>query len=150
MTETILAAITAIVTAPLTALLTAILLRSKHKAEDDKLNAEGEKFRAEIKEPLSDVRGKELDNDKKAIHMIMELVVEPLRRDMKQLQQKVDILTNAIEKINSCPHADSCPVSYELRRPKKGDAGNPHRGSIVHLPTNRGNDPPAGGDGVND
>lgn len=143
MTETILAAITAIVTAPLTALLTAIFLRSKHKAEVDKL-------RAEVRETLADVRGKELDNDKKAIQMIMELVVEPLRRDMLQLQEKVDILTNAIEKINSCPHADTCPVSHELRRPKKDGAGNPHRGSIVHLPTNRGNDPPAAGDGGND
>lgn len=143
MTETILAAIVAIITAPLTALLTAIFLRSKHKAEVDKL-------RAEVRETLADVRGKELDNDKKAINMIMELVVEPLRRDMLQLQQKVDTLTNAIEKINSCPHADSCPVSHELRRPKKSDTGNPHRGSIVHLPTNRGNDPPAGGDGGND
>ena len=143
MTETILAAIAAIVTAPLTALLTAIFLRSKHKAEVDKL-------RAEVRETLADVRGKELDNDKKAINMIMELVVEPLRKDMKQLQEKVDTLTNAIEKINSCPPADSCPVSHELRHPKKGDAGNPHRDSIVHLPANRGNGPPAGGDGGHD
>lgn len=140
MTETILAAIVAIITAPLSALLTATILRSKHKAEVDKL-------RAEVSETLADVRGKELDNDKKAIQMIMDLVVEPLRRDMLQLQEKVDILTNAIEKINSCPHADSCPVSHELRRPKKDGAGNPHRGAIVHLPTNRGNDPPAGGNG---
>ena len=29
----------------------------------------------------------------------MELVVEPLRKDMIQLQEKVDTLTNAIEKI---------------------------------------------------
>lgn len=143
MTETIVAAIAAIITAPLAALLTAIFLRSKYKVEVDKL-------RAEVRETLADVRGKELDNDKKAINMIMDLVVEPLRKDMKQLQQKVDTLTNAIEKINSCPHADSCPVSHELRHPKKGDAGNPHRDSIVHLPTNRGNDPPAGGDGSND
>ena len=143
MTEAIIAAITAIITAPLTALLTAIFLRSKYKAEVDKL-------RAEVKATLADVRGKELDNDKKAIGIIMDLVVEPLRRDMLQLQQKVDTLTNAIEKINSCPHADSCPVSHELRRPKKSDAENPHRGAIVHLPTNRGNDPPATGDGGND
>lgn len=143
MTETILTAIVAIVSAPLAAFLTAIFLRSKHRAEVDKL-------RAEINQILADVRSKELDNDKKAIEMIMELVVEPLRRDMLQLQEKVDILTNAIEKINSCPHADSCPVSHELRRPKNGDAGKPYRGTIIHHPTNRGNDPPGAGDGSHD
>ena len=131
MTETILCAITAIVTAPLSALLTAIFLKSKY-------NAEVEKLRAEVRDTLAEVRGKELDNDKKAIQIIMELVVEPLRKDMKQLQQKVDTLTNAIEKINSCPHADSCPVSFELRRSKADD----NRGSNIHYQPNRGKDPP--------
>lgn len=112
MTETILAAMVAIITAPLSALLTAVFLRSKHQAEVDKL-------RAEVKQTLADVRGQELDNDKKAIKMIMDLVVEPLRRDMLTLQNKVDILTNAIEKVNSCPHAPTCPVSHELRRSAK-------------------------------
>lgn len=135
MTETILATIVAIITAPLSALLTAVFLRSKHNAEVDKL-------RAEVKHTLADVRGRELDNDKKAIEMIMELVVEPLRRDMLQLQEKVDTLTNAIEKVNSCPHADNCPVSHELRRPKESGAGKPNGGAIIHIGTNSGSDPP--------
>ena len=131
MTETILAGIVAIITAPLSALLTAVFLRSKHTAEVDKL-------RAEVKQTLADVRGRELDNDKKAIEMIMELVVEPLRKDMLQLQEKVDILTNAIEKVNSCPHADNCPVSHELRHPAKGGGGEPHGGAIVPLAAGAG------------
>lgn len=126
MTETILAAVVAIITAPLSALLTAIFLRSKHNAEVDKL-------RAEVKQTLADVRGRELDNDKKAIQMIMELVVEPLRKDMIQLQEKVDTLTNAIEKVNSCPHADNCPVSHELRRAKKDDTRAAVRNSLVRI-----------------
>lgn len=119
----ITAALVAIVSAPLSALLTAVFLRTKHNAEVDKL-------RAEVKQTLADVRGRELDNDKKAIEMIMELVVEPLRKDMLVLQEKVDTLTNAIEKINSCPHADNCPVSHELRHPKKGGTrrSEPHGG----------------------
>lgn len=126
MTETILAGLVAIITAPLSALLTAIFLRSKHNAEVDKL-------RAEVKQTLADVRGQELDNDKKAIQMIMELVVEPLRADMLRLQNKVDTLTNAIEKINSCPHADNCPVSHELRHPKKDNGGDALTTAIVHV-----------------
>lgn len=137
MTETILAAVVAIITAPLSALLTAILLRSKHNAEVDKL-------RAEVKQTLADVRGRELDNDKKAIEMIMELVVEPLRKDMVQLQEKVDTLTNAIEKVNSCPHADNCPVSHELRRPKKDGAGAAQSNSLVAVADNHGGKSPGG------
>ena len=137
MTETILAAAVAIITAPLSALLTAIFLRSKHKAEVEQL-------RAEVKKTLADVRGRELDNDKKAIEMIMELVVEPLRKDMIQLQEKVDTLTDAIEKINSCPHADDCPVSHELRRAKKSDVGAAVTNALVAVRNGIGRDPPAG------
>lgn len=137
MTETILAAAVAIITAPLSALLTAIFLRSKHNAEVDKL-------RAEVKQTLADVRGRELDNDKKAIQMIMELVVEPLRKDMVQLQEKVDTLTNAIEKVNSCPHADNCPVSHELRHAKKDDAGAAGTNALVAVADGHGGEPPGG------
>lgn len=137
MTETILAAAVAIITAPLSALLTAIFLRSKHKAEVEQL-------RAEVKKTLADVRGRELDNDKKAIEMIMELVVEPLRKDMIQLQEKVDTLTNAIEKVNSCPHADNCPVSHELRHAKKDDAGAAGTNALVAVADGHGGEPPGG------
>ena len=103
-----------------------------------------EQLRAEVKKTLADVRGRELDNDKKAIEMIMELVVEPLRKDMIQLQEKVDTLTNAIEKINSCPHADDCPVSHELRRAKKSDVGAAVTNALVAVRNDIGRDPPAG------
>lgn len=135
MTETFLAAIAAVIIAPLSALLTAVFLRSKHKAEVDQL-------RADVQKTLSEVRGQELDNDKKAIEMIMELVVEPLRKDMSRLQEKVDTLTNAIEKINSCPHADNCPVSHELRRAKENGGGKPDGGSVLLAPHDAGDDPP--------
>lgn len=135
MTETFLAAIAAVITAPLSALLTAVFLRTKHKAEVDQL-------RADVQKTLSEVRGHELDNDKKAIEMIMELVVEPLRKDMSRLQEKVDTLTNAIEKVNSCPHADNCPVSHELRRAKESGGGKPRGGTIAHTTAYTGNDPP--------
>ena len=63
----------------------------------------------------SDVRSRELDNDKKAITMIMELVVEPLRVDMIALQNTVKRLTNAINKIPYCPYSDDCIVARELQ-----------------------------------
>ncbi|MGN0235823.1 MAG: hypothetical protein ACI4BD_05895 [Paludibacteraceae bacterium] len=104
----LLPVIAAIVTAPLSAWLMSKLLKSKHEAEIAKLKTEVEQMR-------SDVRSRELDNDKKAITMIMELVVEPLRIDMIALQNSLKRFTNAIKKITSCPYADTCPVSRELQ-----------------------------------
>lgn len=142
MTETILAGIVAIITAPLSALLTAVFLRSKHKAEVDQL-------RADVQKTLSDVRGQELDNDKKAIEMIMELVVEPLRRDMKLLQEKLDLFTYAIEKIPTCPHSLDCPVEYELRRAKESGVGTAHGAPHRAVTDGNGTDPPGGQHGNN-
>lgn len=126
LTTEIILALIAIVAAPLSAWLSAKTAKGKYAAEVDGL-------RAEVKKTLSEVRGRELDNDKKAIEMIMELVVEPLRRDMKSLQRKLDRFTNAIEKINTCPHAEHCPVEHELRRAKEGGDGGALTGTLVRV-----------------
>ena len=97
MTEIILAVI-ALASAPLSAWLTSRLMKAKYAQEVEKL-------KAEVAQMKSDVRSRELDNDRKSINMVMELVVEPIRKEMKSLQRKVDRLTNAIDKIPSCPHS---------------------------------------------
>ena len=106
--QIVLPYIAAIITAPLSAWLMSKLLKSKHEAEISKLKAEVEQMR-------SDVRSRELDNDKKAITMVMELVIEPLRVDMISLQNTVKRLTNAINKIPYCPYSDDCIVARELQ-----------------------------------
>lgn len=113
MTEIILGVI-AIVTAPLAAWLTSRLLKAKYTQEVEKL-------KAEVQQMKSDVRSRELDNDRKSIEMVMELVVEPLRKEMKSLQRKIDRFTNAVEQIPSCPHSANCPVSRELQREPEFD-----------------------------
>lgn len=113
----LLPVVATIVTAPLSAWLMSRLLKSKHEAEIAKLKTEVEQMR-------SDVRSRELDNDKKAMNMLMELVVNPLREDMIGLQNTVKRLTNAINKIPYCPYSDDCPVSRELQStPTGGVAG---------------------------
>ncbi len=108
MTEIILAII-AIVATPVSAWLASVLTKAKSAQEVAKL-------KAEVDQMKSDIRSRELDNDRKAINMVMELVVDPLRKEMRLIQRKVDRLTNAIDKIPSCPHSASCPVSHELQR----------------------------------
>lgn len=137
MTTEIILALIAIVAAPLSAWLSAKAAKGKYAAEVDGL-------RAEVKKTLSEVRGRELDNDKKAIEIIMELVVEPLRRDMKSLQRKLDRFTNAIEKINTCPHAERCPVEHELRRAKEDSDGTALAGVLVRVDDGIGPKPGAG------
>ena len=125
MTTELILALVAIVATPITGWLSAKTAKAKYAAELDKM-------RAEVEQMKSDVRSRELDNDKKAINMIMELVVEPLRRDMKLLQDKLDLFTYAIERIPTCPHADNCPVEYELRRSKESGVGNSHAVAIIN------------------
>lgn len=120
MTEIILAAI-ALVAAPLSAWLTSRMEKSKYAQEVEKLKTEVEQMK-------SDVRARELDNDRKSIEMVMELVVEPIRKEMKSLQRKVDRLTNAIDKIPSCPHSANCPVSRELQHEQKLDQSDQDNG----------------------
>lgn len=143
MTTELILALVAIVATPITGWLSAKTAKAKYAAELDKM-------RAEVEQMQSDVRSRELDNDKKAINMIMELVVEPLRRDMKLLQDKMDLFTYAIEKIPTCPHADICPVEYELRRAKESGVGTSHRTQHHADADSHGGEPPGGQHGDTD
>lgn len=111
--EIILAVVTA-VTAPFSAWLTAVLLRRKYDAEVEQLRAQVEASKAET-------RGDELDNVKKAMAILMEEVVEPLKKEINAIRQELSRLRKAVEKISGCPYSAHCPVSYELRRTEKGD-----------------------------
>lgn len=137
MTLELILALVAIVASPLTAWLSAKLAKERYTAEIAKM-------RTEVEQMQSDVRSRELDNDKKAIEMIMELVVEPLRKDMKLLQDKLDLFTYAIEQIPTCPHADSCPVEHELRRTKNGGVGAALGGTFGTTSNDHGEQPSFG------
>ena len=102
----------AIITAPLSSWLTAKLLRKKYDAEVDGL-------RAQVEASKADTRGVELANVKEAMSILMEQVVEPLKKEINAIRKELARLRRAVEKANRCPfadHADACPVLYELRR----------------------------------
>lgn len=102
----------AIITAPLSSWLTAKLLRKKYDAEVDGL-------RAQVEASKADTRGDELANVKEAMSILMEQIVEPLKKEINAIRKELARLRRAVEKANRCPfadHADACPVLYELRR----------------------------------
>ena len=100
-------ALVAAVSGPLGAWLNSKMLRAKYRTEVDKL-------RAELAQLRTDTRGHELENVRKATEILMEGVVTPLKSEIKQLRYELNRMRRAIEKIPSCPHADTCPVSHEL------------------------------------
>ena len=108
----IISLVAAIITAPLSSWLTAKLLRKKYDAEVDSL-------RAQVEASKVDTGGDELANVKEAMSILMEQVVEPLKKEINAIRKELARLRRAVEKANRCPFADhtnACPVLGELRR----------------------------------
>ena len=75
----IISIIAAIVTAPFSSWLTAKLLRKKYEAEVEGLRAQVEASKAET-------RGDELENVKNGMSILMEQVVEPLKKEINAIR----------------------------------------------------------------
>lgn len=113
-TTIVVSAIVAAIFAPLGAWVNSRVLRQKYDLELGKL-------RAEMKQTLTEVESNELENVRKASDILMEHIVTPLRSEIKSLRKDVDKFRKAVEKIPTCPMADSCPVSRELLVAEAGD-----------------------------
>lgn len=113
-TTMVVSAIVAAISAPLGAWVNSRVLRQKYDLELGKL-------RAEMKQTLTEVESNELENVRKASDILMEHIVTPLRSEIKSLRKDVDKFRKAVEKIPTCPMADSCPVSRELLVAEAGD-----------------------------
>ncbi len=72
-------------------------------------------LRSTKKKASEEARSIEIDNNKKLIDGFNEYIVEPLKKEVNGLRKDVRRLNRAIEKINDCPHASTCPVRRELQ-----------------------------------
>lgn len=101
-----------IVSAPVGLWIQSLLLRKKY-------NTELESLRAQVEAAKTDTRGDELENVKNGMAILMEQVVEPLKKEINAVRKELARLRRAVEKANRCPfvgHADACPVLHELQR----------------------------------
>lgn len=104
--------------AALTALVTLGPTVSKAKAEAEKAKADAETVR--------------IDNTEHATRILIENIVEPLKKELSATRREMARLRKAIDGANDCLHRADCPVLHELRELPKTDTGTGREG-------NRGN-----------
>jgi len=80
------------------------------------LKAVRTKAGAEAKSAEQEAKGKEIENDEKASKLLMDYIIEPLKKEINALRKDIKKLQKSIERISDCPHADNCPVRDELQK----------------------------------
>ena len=93
--------------AALTALVTLGPTVRKAKAEAEKAKADAETVR--------------IDNTEHATRILIENIVEPLKKELSATRREMARLRKAIDGANDCLHRADCPVLYELRELPKTD-----------------------------
>ena len=71
---------------------------------------------ASDKKAEAEAKSVEIDNEEKAAKIMMDYVVEPLKREIAAMRREVAKLRKAVERIKDCPYSDNCPVREELKK----------------------------------
>ena len=74
------------------------------------------KHRQEIESLKADNRQKDMELGKMYVDEFRSNIADPLRQEVLELRNEIDQLRNAIQRIDRCPHRDTCPVYDELRK----------------------------------
>lgn len=114
----IISALSAAIAAPVGAWVGRKLERDKYRIELDRL-------RAEMKDKLAEVKSHELENVRKAADILMESIVPPLKAEINNLRNDVQMLKTALDRIWGCRYIDRCPVKHELLLHPKGGGTEP-------------------------
>ena len=84
------------------------------------------RHRQEIESLKADNRQKDMNLSKMYVDEFKENIADPLRHEVRELRTEVNRLRNAIQKINDCPHSDTCPVISELQKQQDRNAADQH------------------------
>ena len=57
--------------------------------------------------------------------ILMEEVVEPLKKEINAIRREMARLRKAVEKVSVCPHSADCPVRRELQGSEERDRASP-------------------------
>lgn len=86
------------------------------------------RHRQEVESLRADNRQKDMNLSKMYVDEFRENIADPLRHEVRELKDEIKHLRNAIQKINDCPHSDTCPVISELQKQQDRDAAYQHNG----------------------
>jgi len=102
-------------------LLTAVIGAGGLKmwTDNKKYIQEVEKLKTDVQLAKANTRSNELDNVKKAMGILMDEVVEPLKLEINAIRKELSKFRRVVEKANSCCLAVDCPVRRELQYSEK-------------------------------
>lgn len=80
---------------------------------------EVEKLKEEVQAAKVNTRSSELDNVQKAMQILMDDIVEPLKQEINAIRKELAKLRRVVEKANNCRFSANCPVRDELQKSDK-------------------------------
>jgi hypothetical protein len=72
--------------------------------------------KANEKKAEAEAEAVEIDNDEKAAKIMLDYVVEPLKKEITAIRREISKLRKAVEKANECAYSNDCPVRRELQK----------------------------------
>lgn len=81
-------------------------------------------LRSAVKKAREEAEALRLGNEDSAMKTFQTYIVDPLKKDIKNLRYEVNKFRKAVEKIPDCAYADSCPVRAELQKQADDDRSN--------------------------
>lgn len=78
---------------------------------------EVEKLKADVQAAQVNTRGSELDNVQKAMQILMDQIVEPLKQEINAIRKELGKLRRAVEKSNTCRFATDCLCAASCKSP---------------------------------
>lgn len=79
------------------------------------------KAKAEAEKAKADAETVHIDNAEHATRILIDNIVEPLKKELSATRREMARLRKAIDGANDCQHRADCPVLYELRELPKTD-----------------------------
>lgn len=95
------------------------------------LKATVKKAKAEAMKAEAAAESMRIDNAESATRILMDNIVEPLKKELSATRREMVRLRKALDGANDCEHRAGCPVLHELRefpKPDGDESGNEPRG----------------------